>query len=290
MAENTEIQWCTCTFSPWRGCMKVSEGCKNCYAEALVTGRQGLPVWGQDAERKIAADSTWKQVARWNRKAGETGEIITVFPSLCDVFEDYRGPMREAVMLARLRYFHLLEDTPNLTHFVLTKRPEMVAELVPPAWLVSGGWPRNVWLGFSAENQARFDERWVHAKQIPAPVIFTSIEPQLGPVVLPPDYLARGDKVWPICGGESGHKSRTFIEQWAHALVAQCSAANVPIFVKQMGARPVSIEQCHRAGGKIEVVEHPVSYRHHKGGDIEEWAPALRVRQMPTIYGPAIAF
>ena len=68
MAEETGIAWTDSTFNPWRGCMKVSEGCKNCYAEQLVTKRQGLPVWGQDAQRIVAAESTWKNPVRWNKE------------------------------------------------------------------------------------------------------------------------------------------------------------------------------------------------------------------------------
>jgi protein gp37 len=31
MAKETKIEWTDATFSPWRGCEKVSPGCKNCY-------------------------------------------------------------------------------------------------------------------------------------------------------------------------------------------------------------------------------------------------------------------
>lgn len=33
--ENSKIEWTDMTFNPWWGCMKVSDGCKNCYAETL---------------------------------------------------------------------------------------------------------------------------------------------------------------------------------------------------------------------------------------------------------------
>lgn len=89
MAENSKIQWTHHTFNPWRGCEKVSEGCKHCYAEQLVTKRQGLPLWGKDAPRKVAAESTWREPLRWNRQAEKDGERRRVFcASLADVFED----------------------------------------------------------------------------------------------------------------------------------------------------------------------------------------------------------
>ncbi|MBW7928647.1 MAG: DUF5131 family protein, partial [Fimbriimonadaceae bacterium] len=34
MGERSKIEWTHHTFNPWWGCVKVSEACKNCYAEA----------------------------------------------------------------------------------------------------------------------------------------------------------------------------------------------------------------------------------------------------------------
>ena len=41
MGEVTGIAWTDHTFNPWIGCTRVSEGCRNCYAEQLVTTRMG---------------------------------------------------------------------------------------------------------------------------------------------------------------------------------------------------------------------------------------------------------
>jgi hypothetical protein len=46
MAEHTKIQWADHTFNGWLGCQKVHEGCKNCYAEALMDLRYGRVRWG----------------------------------------------------------------------------------------------------------------------------------------------------------------------------------------------------------------------------------------------------
>jgi len=39
LMENTKIEWCDHTFNPWIGCVKVSPGCTNCYAETLMDKR-----------------------------------------------------------------------------------------------------------------------------------------------------------------------------------------------------------------------------------------------------------
>lgn len=47
MGKETGIQWADSTFNPWRGCQKVSEGCKMCYAETLsLRNPKVLGVWG----------------------------------------------------------------------------------------------------------------------------------------------------------------------------------------------------------------------------------------------------
>ncbi len=289
MGANSLIQWTDHTFNPWRGCMKVSEGCKNCYAETFVTKRQGLPVWGQNAERRVAAESTWKHPEKWDREAARDGVRRRVFcASLADIFEEYRGPDAAAVALAQQRLFALTEKTPNLLWLLLTKRPENVLPFVPERWLES--WPSNVWIGFTAENQARFDERWEHAKRIPAPVIFTSIEPQIGPVVLPDEYLARGQKVWPFIGGESGPGARTFDLVWARNIIAQCQAAGVPAFMKQVGSHPYSSDKARDYPGRKvwmwaakDSLEQKLllAFEDKKGGNPEEWPEDLRVREIP---------
>ncbi len=38
-----------------------------------------------------------------------------------------------------------------------------------------------------------------------------------------------------IVGGESGPGARPLELAWVRSIVAQCSAANVPVFVKQLG-------------------------------------------------------
>lgn len=290
MGANSLIQWTDHTFNPWRGCMKVSEGCKNCYAETFVTKRQGLPVWGQDAERRVAAESTWKHPEKWNREAAAAGVRRRVFcASLSDVFEEYTGPDAPAVAFARSRLFALIDKTPHLLWLLLTKRPENVIPFVPARW-IDEGWPANVWSGFTAENQARFDERWEHAKHIPAPVIFTSIEPQIGPVVLPEDYLARGQRVWPFIGGESGPGARTFDLAWARSLIKQCADAGVPAFMKQAGSRPRSTDKADYHGRRAWMWQATDSlesrllldFEDKKGGDPEEWPEDLRVREIPA--------
>jgi hypothetical protein len=63
---------------------------------------------------------------------------------------------------------------------------------------------------------------------------------------------------------------------WARSAIAQGRAAGVPVFVKQLGARPV-----HDLGDGHREHIRAVLLRDRKGGDIDEFPEDLKVRQFP---------
>jgi protein gp37 len=159
-------------------------------------------------------------------------------------------------------------------------------------------WPLpNVWLGVSGERQQEADERIPLLLQTPAAVRFVSLEPLLGPIDLcnishpspPEDEGRRGSALdghevagmvgnciawippldWVIVGGESGNGARPFHVEWADQIVEQCKAADVPCFVKQLGAEAIASGYAYPLKNK-------------KGGDWNEWPDRLRVREMPS--------
>ena len=111
----------------------------------------------------------------------------------------------------------------------------------------------NVWLGVSAEDQTRADERIPDLLATPAAIRFVSCEPLLGMVDicnLQPRGQLTHDALreyaifngetgpaldWVIAGGESGHDARPMHPDWARSLRDQCAAADVPFFFKQWG-------------------------------------------------------
>ncbi|MEM9522939.1 MAG: DUF5131 family protein, partial [Pseudomonadota bacterium] len=126
------------------------------------------------------------------------------------------------------------------------------------SWRITALPLRNVWLGVSAEDQARADQRIPDLLATPAALRFVSAEPLLGMVELTRlpgcDALngrrwggldgdvrrgwssggnARLD--WVICGGESGRGARPMHPDWARSLRDQCQAAGVAFFMKQWG-------------------------------------------------------
>lgn len=275
----TTIAWTEKTWNPIasfdlttgkRGwfCERVSPGCTNCYASArnvwIGNGHSYKVPERKHVEPRIV-EKQLTEPLRWK-------EPTTVFPcSMTDLFyEQHTDAMID-------RVFAVMAATPQHTYQVLTKRPERAAEYfrgaAVRASLTMLKWPLpNVWMGVSAEDQPRADERIPQLLLLPAAVRWVSYEPALGPVVLP-DF-ATGDSLhWIVIGGESGMGARPFQVAWARSMVQQCRERGIAPFVKQLGARPIS-DDARDTGGLHDA----------KGEDPSEWAEDLRVREYPGIF------
>lgn len=242
MAETTEIAWTDSTHNEWVGCMKVSEGCRNCYAETMMDKRYHRVEWGQMktdettpsvGTRSLTAEANRKKPFSWNRKAVEFqlvhGRRQRVFcSSLSDVFDN------QVPKAWRWELWDKIDRTPNLDWLLLTKRPENIEGMLGP-W--GRGIPRNVWLGTTCEDQSAYDKRWPILAQFNVRVRFISYEPAIGPLSI----LGHKEKPdWLICGGESGKGYRPMPEIWAENVKAECDEHFVPFFMKQMaGKKPI---------------------------------------------------
>lgn len=230
MSKDSAISWTHHSFNPWWGCFKVSDGCKNCYAETF-SKRTGRDIWGPPSttdRRLFPNESHWREPLKWDRDAKAAGERHRVFcASMADVFEDH-----PAVWNERNRLWDLIAETTNLDWLLLTKRPENVMGMVPMDW--AHHWPEYVWLGTSVEHQQAADQRIPHLLKTPAPIKFLSCEPLLGPVDLTlVPYVYTGRISWVIVGGESGPRHRPMEIGWLTALVDQCRWAGITPYVKQ---------------------------------------------------------
>lgn len=227
MGQNTKIEWTSNgdtpghTFNIVWGCEKVSPACDRCYAEAWAK-RAGFSLWGKGGERRVLSADHWRAPMKWNAAAQKAGKVARVFcSSMADVFEDH-----PTVSEQRARLWPIVAATPWLQWLLLTKRPENVRGMVPPAWLDS--WPVNVLPGFTAENQEWFDRR--HADVARSHVQwFVSYEPALGPI----DFHGFWQIRWLIVGGESGGGARPMMLGWVRSARDQAAAAGVPFFLKQ---------------------------------------------------------
>jgi protein gp37 len=123
------------------------------------------------------------------------------------------------------RVFKVMNCCPQHTFQVLTKRPEIAAELADRL-----DWSPNIWMGTSVENVLVL-HRIESLRKINSRVRFLSVEPLLGPIPKLP--LAKIH--WVILGGESGPGARPMEVGWARSIRDQCLAQGVPFFFKQWG-------------------------------------------------------
>ncbi|MFN3650051.1 MAG: DUF5131 family protein [Armatimonadota bacterium] len=279
MADKTGIEWTDATWNPIRGCTRVSEGCRNCYAER-VAGRFSGP--GQPYEglaRMTASGPRWtgavclvpehlEDPIRWRKPR-------RIFVnSMSDLFHEGLGDAEIArVFEVICRSLKGRQPHERHTYQILTKRAERMeqwfewAERKYPGWFGSDGLLDlgDVQLGVSVESQQTAEERIPHLLRVPVRVRFLSCEPLLGPVDLTlVDHLfgwinaltgqtfdgdngnpvgsisARGVD-WVIVGGESGPGARPMHPDWARTLRDQCQAAGVAFHFKQWGEwKPIS--------------------------------------------------
>lgn len=224
MGKNSKIEWTHHTFNPWWGCTRVSPACVHCYAEAW-SKRVGKKIWGPKAPRRFFSDKHWSEPLKWNLEARKSGERKRVFcASMADVFES-----RKDLVEPRNRLWDLIERTPNLDWLLLTKRPQLIAEMA--RW--DTDWPHNVWVGTTVENQESAEERLPHLAKINAAVRFISAEPLLSELKISPWLGSTID--WVITGGESGPHARPTSPSWFRGLMIQCMEANVAFHFKQWG-------------------------------------------------------
>jgi protein gp37 len=235
----TKIEWADATWSPITGCSKISEGCAHCYAERMahrLAGRYGYPRAPNQFRPTFHADKmtqpdVWKKPRR-----------IFVC-SMADIFHPAVEPLWIAIIL------RVIERNPRHTFMLLTKRPEVLVEHLKNSMIAQffDKPTPNLWMGVTAENQDRADERIPILLRIPAVVRFVSVEPMLAPI----DLTFVGEKLtrallplnapaphldWVICGGETGPGARPMYTDWVRSLRDQCVAADVPFFFKKWGS------------------------------------------------------
>lgn len=212
---STNIAWTNETWNPVTGCSKVSDGCRNCYAERLSLrfGWSNLPWTARNApENVIVHPDRLRKPYSWKKP---TRVFVN---SMSDLFHD-RVPDE---FIAQV--FQVMNDLPQHTFQVLTKRPERAA-----AW--PGPWGANIWMGTSVEDSralARIDS----LRQCKARTRFLSAEPLLGPL----EPLDLSGIHWVIVGGETGPGYRAMDPEWARAVRDRCLSEKVAFFFKQDSA------------------------------------------------------
>lgn len=212
----SDIEWTEQTWNPVTGCVKVSPGCKHCYAARLARRLQAMGAPGYD--NGFGVSLLPERLARPARRKTPTLYFVC---SMSDLFQ-------EAAPFAFIdRVMRVVRDTPRHTYQVLTKRAARMRR-----YFETRPVPANAWLGVSVENRRHGLPRVAELAAIRARTRFLSCEPLLEDL-----GRVRLDGIhWVIAGGESGPGARPMRKAWAAGLRDQCESAGVAFFFKQWGA------------------------------------------------------
>jgi protein gp37 len=281
MAEQSSIEWTDATWNPITGCSVISPGCTNCYAMKLagtrlkfIPSRKGLTI-------DTKAGPVWNGEVRFNM---EWIELPLNWGRPRRVFVCAHGDLfHEAVPMDWIAWVYGVAIAAvhlrGHTFQVLTKRSDRAREVLASEafWDAANAYassyvmdavdagarrsddaratlddygptepPPGIWLGVSAEDQPRLEQRLRDLLATAAAVRFLSLEPLLGPM----DVLVAGIKIngkldretgerryvdWVIVGGESGAGARPMHPDWARQIRDDCETAGVPFFFKQWG-------------------------------------------------------
>lgn len=292
------IEWTDATWSPVIGCARVSEGCRNCYAEhaalSVVRRLGALNDMGKLKPGGVKTLQAYEDVLRVSKQDGglmpHWNGTAVFMPDRVGEPLKWRRPKRVFVnSMSDLFHEDITDDQiteiftvmarcPQHTFQVLTKRPGRMANWMQHSVgfqqhaAMLSAWPLpNVHIGVSVEDQATANERIPVLLQCPAAVRWISAEPLLGPVDLgdyfdcghesggPQGWVAEPSLDWVVVGGESGEGARECDVEWIRSIVRQCQTAGTPVFVKQLGGV------------------------RDKRGDIERLPVDIRIRQFPRV-------
>lgn len=214
MAENSKIEWTESTWNPITGCLKISEGCLNCYAARMAKRLQamGSPLYKNEFNPTFHPEVLEKPL-KWKKS-----RMIFV-NSMSDTFH-------ESIDFNKIeQLFKVMNKARWHTFQVLTKRSDRLLEMANEL-----NWTPNIWLGVTIES-AKYRYRLEDLRRTPALTKFLSLEPLLSEI--PGINLTEID--WVIVGGESGPNSRPIKKEWVTKIRDKCLKSKVPFFFKQWG-------------------------------------------------------
>jgi len=207
----SKIEWTGITWNPVTGCVKISTGCKNCYAERFAKRLKAMGNKKYSAGFSPVAHLQEKYMCepfRWKMPC-------TIFVcSMSDLFQT--GVSDEFIE----KIFFVAKYNSRHTFQFLTKRSKRLLDFSLHH--------DNFWVGVSVENQKNI-RRIEHLKMSNANLRFISFEPLLSPI----DVDLTGID-WVILGCESGPGARPIKIEWVREIRDQCIEKKIPFFLKQL--------------------------------------------------------
>ncbi|WP_313631031.1 DUF5131 family protein [Enterococcus devriesei] len=214
-------------WNPWRGCRRVSEGCKFCF---IHEGDKKRAVDTSLIEKTAQFDAPIKQTKNgYKMKSGQKVYVCFSSDFLIEEADPWRGEC-----------WQMMRERSDLQFIFLTKRIQRLPEVAPKDW---GEGYDNVTIGVSVETQARADQRLSLLQQLPVKHKNIICQPLLEEVTLA-DYLEGVELV--MAGGEYHQKARPLNYDWILKLREEAVAARIPFEFRQCGTHFIKDEEMYQ--------------------------------------------
>lgn len=260
MAKNSNIGWTQHTWNPWRGCSKISAGCKYCYFYREMQRWKDGKNWDSFNPKDFnKSKTTFRDPYKWKNRA-------RVFVGSYTDFFHSKVPAAW-----RIAAWNVMRECEHI-YQILTKRPGNILKFLPDDF-GEGKWSKQFWIGVSIESTKQLRRLRSLAKvkeKYPDITAWVSFEPLLGEIDLNAEENKEFKSIlkkhidWVVIGGESGnntgkYKFRNCESDWILKLKVDCMKLKCAVFIKQLGnhlARQFKLKDKH---GKDEL-EFPAQF------------------------------
>lgn len=210
----------------WHGCTKVSAGCRNCYVyrrDAAVGRDASDVVKTASFDLPVRMIRSGKYRGRYRIPPGSV--FYTCFSS--DIFHEAADSWRDDA-------WDMMRTRSDCTFFMITKRPERIAEHMPPD--ISG--MEHITVAVTCEDQDMADKRLPVYLSLPLKHHEVMIEPMLTAVDLTAYFKCFPGVIEAVsAGGESGPDARVCRYEWVTDVQKQCREYGAAFHYHQTGAR-----------------------------------------------------
>ena len=209
MGDKTGIGWTNATWNFVRGCRRVSEGCRNCYAEIVAarSAGEGEPYEGLASYHPKSGEARWTgeglfvpekldQPLRWSKPrmifVNSMSDLffeVFYFEEIAAAFAVMAMANKHTFQILTKRperaaeFFHWLEGEPGEDETIIDACLKHLRKIHKPTWEMAiktpldlfhrPSWPLpNVWMGVSAEDHKAAEARVPALLQMPAAVRF----------------------------------------------------------------------------------------------------------------------
>ena len=187
----------------------------------------------------------------------KSGEMLRVCMT-SDFFLEEADPWRDEA-------WQIIRQRPDVKFFLLTKRPERVAEHLPWNW--GNGW-ENVMFNVTCENQKRADERIPILLDLPFKHKGIMCAPYIGSVSIK-EYLPAGQIKQVLWDGENYGGARPCHYEWVKSLRDECVEYDVTFVFCGTGRKFVKDGKLYKLEGSIQSEQAYKSGLSYRGKPIE---------------------